>query len=133
VRTAKLRGTKSLIASLAIVGLLLAGIAAPAGAVSGHGRINGSLRLSPGTAVTAAVAKAGLPMSGRVVFKPEHGREIVVGVSKSGTFTLNLRAGTYTAFGGGRGWFPQCQGNGGKPFTVVAGHTYKVAVWCVAM
>jgi hypothetical protein len=72
-------------------------------------------------------------MSGRVVFKSATGREIVVGVGKSGEFSVNLRPGTYTAFGGGRGWFPNCQFDHGKPFTIAAGHTAKVAVWCVAI
>jgi hypothetical protein len=118
---------------LAIVGLLLAGITVPAGAVDGHGHVIGSLRLSPGTLVSVAVAKAGLPMPGRVVFKSESGREIVVGVGTSGKFMLNLRAGTYTAFGGGPGWFPNCLFNEGKPFRITAGRSLQVAVWCVAL
>jgi hypothetical protein len=133
VGTESIHGARRWIASFAIAGLLVAGLALPAGAAKGHGHVIGSLRLSPGTAVTAAVAKAGLPISGRVVFKPEHGREIVVGVGKSGKFTLNLRAGTYTAFGGPPGWFPNCPGNAGKPFTIVAGRTIDVAVWCEAI
>jgi hypothetical protein len=101
--------------------------------VTNDGHVIGSLRLSPGTAVSVAVAKAGLATSGRVVFKPEHGREIVIGVGKSGRFTINLSAGTYTAFGGPPGWFPFCLANSGKPFTIVAGHVLKVAVGCVAI
>jgi hypothetical protein len=119
-------------APIAIVGLLLAGAAVPAGATQRDGRIVGSLRESPGTLVTGAVASAGPPMSGRVVFKSESGREIVVGVGKSGQFSVDVRAGTYTAFGGGRGWYPNCRGNAGKPFTVAIGRTINVAVWCIA-
>jgi len=104
-----------------------------AAAAQRDGYVLGSLRLSPGTAVTVAVAKAGLPMSGRVVFKPATGRETVVGVGKSGRFNVNLRPGTYTAFGGDRGWFPDCRHNDGKPFTIAIGQTVKVAVWCVAI
>jgi hypothetical protein len=121
-----------LIVSITAVGILVVGIITPAGAVNAEGRVNGSLRLSPGTNVTAAVAKAGLPTSGRVVFKPEHGREILVGVGKSGKFKVNLRAGTYTAFGGGSGWFPHCYFDGDKPFKIMAGQTFKVVVWCIA-
>jgi hypothetical protein len=122
------RRTKRCIASLAIVGLLVAGVTLPVRAVTTDGHVNGSLRLSPGTAVSVAVAKAGLPISGRVVFKPEHGREMVIGVGKSGQFKVNLRAGTFTAFGGPPGWFSRCRANSSKPFKIVAGQTSKVLV-----
>jgi hypothetical protein len=118
-------------ASIAMVALLGAGFSTPAGAASEHGHVIGELRLSPGTVETTAVAKAGLPIAGRVVFKSATGREIIVGVGKSGEFTLNLHVGTYTAFGGSPGWFPNCRFNAGKPFAVVAGGTVKVAVWCI--
>jgi hypothetical protein len=72
-------------------------------------------------------------VSGRVVFKPASGREVVVGVGRSGEFSVNLRPGTYTAFGGGPGWFPNCHGNDGEAFKVVAGHSFKVNVWCIAL
>jgi hypothetical protein len=116
---------------LALVGLVAVGITSPIGAAQTDGHVIGSLRLSPGTDVTVAVAKAGLPMSGRVVFKNARGREIVIGVGKSGRFSINLPAGTYTAFGGGRGWFPNCHYNLGRPFAIKGGHTIKVAVWCL--
>lgn len=132
MRTAR-DGVKGWITSLVIVGLLVTGVPVSAGASPGDGHVRGSLRLSPATAVTVAVAKAGLPMSGRVVFRSATGREIVVGVGRSGRFSVNLRPGTYTAFGGDRGWFPNCHYDSGKPFTITAGHTVKVAVWCVAI
>lgn len=72
-------------------------------------------------------------MSGRVVFKSAAGRETIVGVGKSGEFNVNLRPGTYTAFGGGPGWFPNCRGNDGKAFKIVAGRSFKVTIWCIAL
>jgi hypothetical protein len=132
VRTPRLHPTRKWFASFAIVGLLVAAVALPAGAQT-DGHVTGSLRLSPGTSVTATVAKAGLPVSGRVVFKPATGREIVVGVGKSGEFNLNLRPGTYTAFGGGREWFPNCHGDQGKAFKIMAGRSFNVTVWCIAL
>lgn len=133
MRTARMHGAKRWIASLVVAGLLVVCVPQPAGAAQRDAHVIGSLRLSPATLVTVAVAKAGLPMSGRVVFEPTTGRGIVVGVGTSGRFSVNLRPGTYRAFGGGRGWFPNCRFNAGKSFTVAAGHTVKVAVWCVAI
>jgi len=52
-------------------------------------------------------------MSGRVVFKPEHGREKVLRVGTSGQFNVTLREGVYTALEG-TGWFPNCRGNAGN-------------------
>ena len=122
-----------LIASLAIVGILVTGFGVPVGAVSKNGHLTGSLKLSPGTEVSVAVAKAGLPIAGRVVLRSWEGRATVIGVGKSGRFSLNLRPGTYTAFGGPPGWFPECRANDGTAFKVTVGHTLRIEVWCVAM
>lgn len=133
MRTDFLRTMRRWTTSLAIVGLLVTGFTPSVEAATSDGHVIGSLRMSPGTAVTVTVARAGLPMSGRVVFKPEHGREKVLRVGTSGQFNVTLREGVYTAFGGGTGWFPNCRGNAGKSFRIVAGHTLKVVVWCVAL
>jgi hypothetical protein len=133
MRTPRLHWTKRWIATFAIVGLVAVGVTSPVAAASRDAHVIGSLRLSPGTLVTVAVAKAGLSMSGRVVFRSATGKEINVDVGKSGRFSVNLRPGTYTAFGGGRGWFPNCHYKFGRPFTITGGHTSNVVVWCLAI
>jgi len=49
-----------------------------------------------------------------------------------GQFNVTLREGVYTAFGGGPD-VPQLPWQAGKSFRIVAGHTLKVVVWCVAL
>jgi hypothetical protein len=118
------------VASIALTGLLSAGFVCPGGAATSSGIVTGSLRIFGGTAFAP---RSGVPVAGRVVFKPSRGATHVLEVGKTGQFKINLEEGTYTSFGGAPAWGNECLVNGGKPFKIVAGHSLKVVVACVAL
>lgn len=117
-------------AAVVLVGLLIGGLATSGEAASKGVLVAGSMRLYGGN---SDAPRSGYPTSGRVVFKREHGNVTTIGVGKSGTFSLKLEPGTYTAFGGPPGWYPRCLANYGKPFTISANHPLTVAVACDAL
>jgi hypothetical protein len=54
-------------------------------------------------------------------------------VGRTGQFTVELKPGIYTVFGGPAGWHNTCQVNFGKPFSLIAGQKLKVTVSCIAL
>jgi len=120
-------------------GLVLSNIASatsttPTTAVGGTANdkavVTGSLRIFGGVADTPP---SGTPVAGRVVFKPTRGVAHALEVGRSGEFKIALPGGTYKAYGGPASWGNDCLVNGGKPFKIVAGHSLKVVVACVAL
>ena len=106
----------------------------PTTAVSGTANdkavVTGSLRIFGGVADTPP---SGTPVAGRVVFRPTRGVARALKVGRSGEFTIALPVGTYKAYGGPSAWGNGCLVNNGKPFKIVAGHSLKVVVACVAL
>jgi hypothetical protein len=113
-----------------MLGALVAGSSAVSGASPRYGVVTGSMGITGGVAMNPP---GGTATSGRVVFKNQHGRELTIGVGKSGHFSVKLKPGVYTAFGGPPGWFPTCHGNNDRPFRVSADHTIRIDVACVAL
>ena len=121
---------RQVIALLALTGVLVSGSSALSGAASAYGVVTGSIRVTGGVEFNPP---PGSVTSGRVVFKEEHGRALTIGVGQSGTFSVKLKPGIYTAFGGPPGWFPNCHGNNDKPFRISTGHTKKILVAGLAL
>jgi hypothetical protein len=117
-------------ATAAITALLFASINAPSGATVNKGTVTGNLRTFGGVAFTP---RSGWPTAGRVVFMPEHGTARAIKVGKIGKFSVELKPGTYTVFGGPPSWKNTCQANGGKPFSLAAGQRIDVTVSCLAL
>jgi hypothetical protein len=112
------------------VALLFSAFSSPSAAADSKGIVTGSLRTFGGV---VEATRAGYPTAGRVVFKPEHGTARAIKVGKTGRFTVELKPGTYTVFGGPPAWNNTCQVNFGKPFSLSAGEKVKVTVSCLAL
>src|ERR1700690_4024601 len=85
------------LATVGTIALLFTGMNSPSGAAVNKGTVTGSLRTFGGVAFAP---RSGWPTAGRVVFKPEHGTARAIKVGKTGQFTVELKPGTYTVFGG---------------------------------
>jgi hypothetical protein len=119
-----------LLATVLTVALLFSGLSSAGGAADNTGIVTGSLRTFGGV---AWVTPSGYPTAGRVVFKPEHGTARAIKVGKTGRFTVELKPGTYTVFGGPPSWKNACEVNFGKPFSLSAGQRINVTVSCNAL
>jgi hypothetical protein len=91
--------------------------------------VTGSLRIFGGT---NNASPSGTPVAGRVVFKPTRGVARALKVGRSGEFKIVLPGGTYKGYGGPPAWGNECLVNDGRPFKIVAGHSFKVVVACIA-
>jgi hypothetical protein len=121
-------GVGRLFATAAAVALLISGLSTPSGAAVDKGVVSGALRIY---GATFDAPRSGWPTAGRVVFKPKHGTARAIKVGKTGQFTVELKPGTYTVFGGPPAWDNDCVVNGGKPFKLGVGQRLKVVASCV--
>jgi hypothetical protein len=117
-------------ATAVAIAVMSSGLNSTCGAATNKGTLIGSLRIFGGVAFQP---RDGWPTAGRVEFKPATGTARAIKVGRSGQFTVELKPGTYTVFGGPPAWRNTCQGNNGKPFNLSAGQTVHVTVSCVAI
>src|ERR1035438_7276727 len=121
---------KRLLATVVTLAVLFTGISSTIGASGNRGTISGSLRIFGGP---SSAPRSGSPTAGRVEFKPEHGTARAIKVGNTGQFSVELKPGIYTVFGGPPGWRNTCKVNFGKPFSLGAGQRLKVTVSCIAL
>jgi hypothetical protein len=100
------------------------------GATGNKGTVTGNLRTFGGVAFSP---RSGWPTAGRVEFKPDQGTARAIKVGKTGRFTVELRPGSYTIFGGPPAWHNSCTVNSDRPIDVNAGQRLKVTVSCIAI
>src|SRR5665213_2613998 len=130
MRTIRISHVGRLSAAVVTTAVLCAGLSSASGATASTGTITGSLRTFGGVATTT---RSGLPTAGRVEFKPKHGTARAIKVRKTGQFTVELKPGIYTVFGGPPAWHNTCNVDFGKPFRLGAGQRLTVTVSCNAI
>ena len=119
-----------LLAAVVSTAALCSGLSSASEATGNTGTLTGSLRIFGGVATTS---RSGLPTSGRVEFQPKLGTARAIKVGKTGQFTVELKPGIYTVFGGPPAWHNTCQVNFGKAFRLGGGQRLKVTVSCIAI